>query len=52
MNRKSSADPRRNLVVHNIAEGEKIEDVLFAMPITGHYRYFPGNTGLKYVSAK
>ncbi|WGZ95701.1 MAG: DUF1287 domain-containing protein [Candidatus Thiothrix putei] len=52
VNRKSSADPRRHLVVHNIAEGEKIEDVLFAMPITGHYRYFPGNTGLKYVSTQ
>ncbi len=52
VNRKSPADSRRNLVVHNIAEGEKIEDVLFAMPITGHYRYFPGNPNLKYVSAK
>ncbi|WML89890.1 DUF1287 domain-containing protein [Thiothrix lacustris] len=41
VNRKSSADPRRPLIVHNIGEGEKIEDVLFQMPITGHYRYFP-----------
>ena len=41
VNRKSSADLRRPLIVHNIGEGEKIEDVLFQMPITGHYRYFP-----------
>lgn len=47
VNRKSTTDPRRNLVVHNIAEGEKMEDVLFAMPITGHYRYFPRNSGSK-----
>ena len=43
VNRQSSADPRRPLIVHNIGEGEKIEDVLFQMPITGHYRYFPGS---------
>lgn len=28
------------LVVHNIGRGAKIENVLFAWPITGHYRYF------------
>lgn len=43
VNRKSSADPRRHLIVHNIDSGDKIEDVLFAMPITGHFRYFPGS---------
>ena len=28
----------RPLVVHNIGAGPKLEDVLFAWPITGHYR--------------
>ena len=42
VDRKSSADPDRYLIVHNIGEGEKMEDVLFQMPISGHYRYFPG----------
>jgi uncharacterized protein YijF (DUF1287 family) len=27
-------------VVHNIGQGPKMEDVLFAWKITGHYRYF------------
>lgn len=51
VSRKSSADPNRYMIVHNIGEGEKMEDVLFAMPITGHYRYFPGNGGTKYAAA-
>ena len=41
VDRKSSVDPDRYLVVHNIGEGERLEDVLFKMPITGHFRYFP-----------
>jgi hypothetical protein len=33
----------RYLVVHNIGEGPKMEDVLFSWEITGHCRYFgPG----------
>lgn len=33
----------RYLVVHNVGEGPKMEDVLFAWKITGHYRYYgPG----------
>jgi uncharacterized protein YijF (DUF1287 family) len=33
----------RYLIVHNIGEGPKMEDVLFHWKITGHYRYFgPG----------
>jgi uncharacterized protein YijF (DUF1287 family) len=33
----------RYLVVHNIGEGPKMEDILFNWKITGHYRYFgPG----------
>lgn len=30
----------RYLVVHNIGQGPKMEDVLFNWKITGHYRYF------------
>ena len=29
------------LIVHNIGRGPKIENVLFAYPIVGHYRYRP-----------
>ncbi len=36
---RSKQDSRRHLIVHNIAEGPKMEDVLFRFPITGHYRY-------------
>lgn len=36
---RRSADGERPLVVHNIGRGPKLEDVLFAYPITGHYRY-------------
>jgi uncharacterized protein YijF (DUF1287 family) len=33
----------RHLVVHNVGEGPKMEDVLFSWKITGHYRYYgPG----------
>jgi uncharacterized protein YijF (DUF1287 family) len=39
VNRKS-ADGVRHLVVHNIGQGPKREDVLFRYEITGHYRYF------------
>ena len=34
-----SQDGEHPLVVHNIGAGPKLEDVLFAFPITGHYRY-------------
>jgi uncharacterized protein YijF (DUF1287 family) len=34
----------RHMIVHNIGEGPKMEDVLFNWKITGHYRYFgPGS---------
>ena len=36
-----SADGRP-LLVHNIGAGAKVEDILFAFTITGHYRYVPG----------
>lgn len=34
-----SADGARPLLVHNIGAGARLEDVLFAYPLTGHYRY-------------
>ena len=30
----------RHLVVHNVGEGPKMEDVLFSWKVTGHYRYY------------
>jgi uncharacterized protein YijF (DUF1287 family) len=35
-----SAENGRFLIVHNIGQGPKMEDVLFSWKITGHYRYF------------
>ncbi len=34
-------DSGRLMVVHNIGAGPKLEDVLFAYKMTGHYRYLP-----------
>ena len=39
-----SALTDRYLIVHNIGEGPKMEDVLFDWKITGHYRYFGPHT--------
>jgi uncharacterized protein YijF (DUF1287 family) len=39
VDRKAAADGRF-LIVHNIGQGPKMEDVLFQWKITGHYRYF------------
>jgi uncharacterized protein YijF (DUF1287 family) len=38
----SSRDPTgaRPLVIHNIGQGTREEDILFIYQITGHYRYF------------
>lgn len=42
VNQKSPSG--RFMVVHNIGQGPRMEDVLFNWKITGHYRYFgPGN---------
>jgi uncharacterized protein len=38
VDRKSASG--RYLIVHNIGQGPKAEDVLFNWKITGHYRYF------------
>ena len=35
----------RYLIVHNVGQGPKMEDVLFAWKITGHYRYFGPSRG-------
>jgi uncharacterized protein len=36
---RRASDTGRPLVIHNIGAGPKEEDMLFAYPITGHYRY-------------
>ena len=45
VDQRSKQDPRRHLIVHNIAEGPKMEDILFRFRISGHYRY---NGNMKY----
>ena len=41
---EKSAEGGRRLIVHNIGQGPKREDVLFEWKITGHYRYYgPGH---------
>lgn len=35
-----SIDEARPLIGHNVGAGTNVEDVLFAWPIRGHYRYF------------
>lgn len=30
----------RFMIVHNIGQGPRVEDVLFNWKLTGHYRYF------------
>jgi uncharacterized protein len=42
VDRKSAASGRY-MVVHNIGQGPKMEDVLFSWKITGHYEYFGPN---------
>jgi uncharacterized protein YijF (DUF1287 family) len=40
---QKSTPTGRYMVVHNIGQGPRMEDVLFNWKITGHYRYFgPG----------
>lgn len=38
---RRTADGRRPLIVHNIGQGVRSEDILFEYKITGHYRYAP-----------
>jgi len=35
----SRAPSGRPLIAHNIGRGPELEDMLFAFPVTGHYRY-------------
>lgn len=37
---EKSASSGRYMMVHNIGQGPRMEDVLFNWKITGHYRYF------------
>jgi uncharacterized protein len=37
---EKSTESGRHLIVHNIGQGPRREDVLFAWKITGHYRYY------------
>lgn len=39
---RRSPDGKRPLIAHNIGRGPQLEDMLFGYPITGHYRYLPG----------
>jgi uncharacterized protein YijF (DUF1287 family) len=36
---KRSKDGKRPLILNNLGRGQITEDILFAFPITGHYRY-------------
>ena len=36
---KKSADGKRNLIVHNVGNGQVLEDCLFSYTIVGHYKY-------------
>lgn len=45
VNKRSPADPNRLMIVHNIAHGPQMEDILFRFPITGHYRYTSAHVG-------
>ena len=45
VNKPTRSDPRRKMIVHNIAHGPQMEDVLFRFPMTGHYRYTPAHMG-------
>jgi hypothetical protein len=36
---KRSEDDKRPLIVHNIGQGQNLDDMLFDYKITGHYRY-------------
>jgi uncharacterized protein len=40
---RKSAESVRYMVVHNIGQGPKMEDVLFSWKIIGHYEYFGPN---------
>ncbi|MEO9258290.1 MAG: DUF1287 domain-containing protein, partial [Crocinitomicaceae bacterium] len=39
VSRKKSADGKRYLMIHNIGNGQVLEDCLFRFKIIGHYSY-------------
>lgn len=39
---RADAASGRPLIIHNIGAGAREEDMLLAFPITGHFRWFPG----------
>lgn len=41
---KPVAGTDRFMIVHNVGQGPRQEDVLFAYPIVGHYRYLPAES--------
>lgn len=41
---RRSADGRRPLIVHNMGRGPRVQDVLFAFPLHGHFRWHPADT--------
>jgi hypothetical protein len=41
---KLSADGKTPLISHNMGSGPQLENVLFAWPMTGHYRFNPTST--------
>ncbi len=46
VDRPSSTDSHRHLIVHNIGNGQVLADCLFDFKITGHYRYQGRNSYL------
>lgn len=43
VSKQKTAEHKRYLIIHNIGSGQVIEDVLFAYPIIGHYRFGSDN---------
>ena len=41
VSKKSTSDGKRHLIIHNIGNGQELEDCLFSFKIIGHYRYQP-----------
>ncbi len=39
VSQKSTSDGKRHLIIHNIGNGQVLEDSLFSFKIIGHYRY-------------
>ena len=44
---KTIGSSKRPMIVHNIGQGPRLEDMLFKHKITGHYRYYGGFAPMK-----